>query len=250
MKVMGLIFLLLIASACFASNHFLSSAPEGWHWNNVKVPPKPIKNKQTKAAMLTPSERLAEAKKYINNIKAEAVMNPTPENVYRYLVVQQFIMQRSSLFANVAHEVVSTNPSLNYDLKNPTNQLARKAFLNSENTEQRDLAKVVAKHFGLFFFYRGYNKADIAAASVIQNFADRYGFSLIGIPMDGRAISLIKHNLPDVGQAKALGVKALPALFLVNPVSHEVQVFRYGYPSEDELLSDLTTIVKGVKNVQ
>lgn len=241
------IVLLLLVAPCLgiASNHFLASPPEGWHWNNVESPPKKEKNKP---APLAPEARLQKVQKMFANVKAQAVINPTPDNVYRYLVMQQYMVEQSSLFANVAYQVVNTHPNLNNDLHNPTSSLARKAFLNQKDVKKRDIAKAIAAHYGLFFFYRGSNTADVATASIIQHFASRYGFSLIGVPMDGKAISLIKDNQADRGQAKNLGVKALPALFLVDPKNHDVQVLRYGYPSEDELLDDLSFIAKGASH--
>jgi conjugal transfer pilus assembly protein TraF len=56
--------------------------------------------------------------------RALAIVKPTPENLKSYIVAQEALMDRASLFSDVWRRVLWANPELNYQLRNPSNNAA------------------------------------------------------------------------------------------------------------------------------
>jgi conjugal transfer pilus assembly protein TraF len=56
--------------------------------------------------------------------RALAIIKPTPENLKRYIVAQEALMDRASVFSDVWRRVIWANPELNYQLRNPSNNAA------------------------------------------------------------------------------------------------------------------------------
>lgn len=240
MNIKLLIFACLFTATLINADYY-GSPPVGWYWGNAPVPQKSSKNtKEPK----TPSETLSIIQAAFNNVKAEAVLSPTPENVYKYLVFQHWIQNQSTVFSNVALDVVSNNPELNYSIENPTTSSVRQTQLATELSLKTSFAKNLAKNAGLFYFYRGANAMDVVEAKTISHFAQTYGFNLLGISMDGAKADGLDTK-PDTGQAQALGVKAYPALFIVLPQRSQATLITYGYLAEDDLLSTLYKKING-----
>ena len=51
--------------------------------------------------------------------RALAIVKPTPENLKSYIVTQEALMDRASVFSDVWRRVIWANPELNYQLRNP-----------------------------------------------------------------------------------------------------------------------------------
>lgn len=224
----------LVTNQLSADTSYYGTPPVGWYWGNQ---PQKIKNKK-QSLPKTPLAQLEVIKRALDEAKARAVLYPTPENVYNYLVFQHWVQEQSVLFTDVAQNVVAVHPDLNYAIKNPMTSTIRQVQLSTENKEKTAYVKALARTSGLFYFYRGKNEMDALQANIIAQFAKSYGFKLIGIPMDGYGLSAL-DNRPDTGQSKTLAVAALPALFLINPKQQNAILISYGYFSIDELLDDL-----------
>jgi hypothetical protein len=56
--------------------------------------------------------------------RALAIVKPTPENLKSYIVAQEALMDRASVFSDVWRRVIWANPELNYQLRNPSNNSA------------------------------------------------------------------------------------------------------------------------------
>ena len=72
-------------------------------------------------------------------------------------------------------------------------------------------------------------------AESVQDLADEYDITLIGFAVDGQPLSQIKHNKPHTKQMQNLGVKALPALVLVNPNTQQSMPLAYGFIAQDDV---------------
>jgi len=216
-----------------ADEPYYGTPPIGWYWNNE---PHQLKTQKKNELPKTSTASLEIIKKALDEAKARAVLYPTPENVYTYLVFQHWVQEQSVSFTKTAQDVVAVHPELNYEINHPALSSVHQVQEDTEYKDKVDYVKNLAQHSGLFYFYRGKNKMDAFQANTLASFAKSYGFKIIGIPMDGYGLDEF-DNRPDSGQSRALGVTALPALFLVEPVLKKATLITYGYVSTDELLT-------------
>lgn len=237
--ILPITFIFLIASCrLYAYSNYYNQSPIGWHWNNVV---EPLKNKKTpypKTNQNNPIQKMKRIHYLLHYYQDRALLNPTVENIKDYLMVQNMIMQQSTLFSQNWQKTILLYPEFNYRISHPTDSAILQ--LAQSNLHQKEIAvvKILSKKLGLLFFYNGNNPLSNEMAKTVFQFSSLYHFSTITVSMDGK---IIKSNLPsqmNQGQAENLQIKALPALVLVNPKTGWHQVLTYGYASEDDLLSD------------
>ena len=58
---------------------------------------------------------------------------------------------------------------------------------------------------------------------------------VVAITTDGYCIARISKQSPNQGQAQSFHIKVVPALFTVNPYTHQVIPLAYGLISESDL---------------
>jgi conjugal transfer pilus assembly protein TraF len=86
--------------------------------------------------------------------RALAIIKPTPENLKRYIVAQEALMERASVFSDVWRRVIWANPELNYQLRNPSNNAAIQVRDTQRARKASETLAGLAGEWGLFFFFR------------------------------------------------------------------------------------------------
>lgn len=225
-------------------------SPKGWQWYNASATtPKPIKAKEPLIAFsqLDAKEQVAVLHYYTINAIDQAMLNPTNANIKRAIIWQNFWSERASNFTSGWQRTMLANPSLDYTVTHPTeNNTARITLAAQKHAENAAIAHF-AKTDGLFFFYRGQASLDRAFAKVVTEFAAAHHLALIGISMDGHLLPGIAQNHINHGQAQNIGVKAFPALILVNPTTHQVKPIHYGFASSNELAKAFLNVARNFK---
>jgi len=86
--------------------------------------------------------------------RALAILKPTPENLKSYIVAQEALMDRASVFSDVWRRVIWANPDLNYQLRNPSNNAAIQVRDSDRARKETQTLSAIAKEWGLFFIFR------------------------------------------------------------------------------------------------
>lgn len=235
----------------FATKGFFEKKAEGWHWYEDKpalrkdLHPKPIgpTPAETKAP-LSPSEILEKFKKEVQQKLHLALVVPTYENVKAYQAVQKEMMERSERFAQKWMEVVYTSPELDYTVKRPTGQAARHLYLDEERKDMTNLIKDLAKTHGLFFFFKAGCSYCHAFAPIVKSFAQKYGWPVLAISLDGSSLKEFPGAVPDNGAAVRLGVKSAPTLLAVEPKAQTTIPLSYGMSSQDQIEERIRTLIQ------
>lgn len=146
--------------------------------------------------------------------------NPTIENVRAFMYLQRFAMDRSQQFADVAELAVIGDPFLDEVSRRPSATFATQSLDRIAGAERGRLLSQIAERVGLFFFFRGSDcPACDVQAPLIKALEDSEGFAVVPISVDGKPLA--GGEFPayrvDQGQAAALGIETLPAMFLVSP---------------------------------
>jgi len=246
----GILFFAYFASMMqtpvFAYSEYFNQNPMGWHWNNALENTSVKKEREAseesaKNDPTDPNNPIAKMNRIHNMLryaKDQAVLNPTVENIKDYLMIQNMIMQQSTVFSENWKKTMLLYPEFDYGISHPTDSAISQIAESDLHNKKIATVKMMSKHYGLLFFYNGRNPLSAQMTKTVESFSNFYGFSTLAVSVDHQMIPSSLKQKSDNGQAEALEVKALPALVLVNPQSGTHFVLRYGYASVNELLSD------------
>ena len=224
----------------------------GWAWYNQpqpeqvkpvvmdkKIPPSMTVTSSPTDKYSQASESLKKFQTYYKGVHAYAILHPDDiKAVADDFQLRNYMYDKSKDYGVSAQKAALAYPQIfDTQMTYPTQRVARTIYKSQKETSKVDSVKALSKSYGLFYFYKGNNRLDQLLSSSIQDFADQYNIGVIGISMDGVALKTIKVNRLNKGQAKAFHVKAYPAVFIVNPYTHEAKPLSYGFVSEDELLT-------------
>lgn len=230
-----LLSLLLLCSGILSAKE---QNPQGFLWENV---PSKANKKSKKSAptvplsSLSPTEQVKVLRGYTMNALYMLDLNPTPQNAYKYLLWEQYWKKQATKVKQSMQVAYLNHPEIDYMVRHPASSNALKVIRKQQNQRERQAVSALAKNYGIFFFYRGKNTLDAQYALAIRDFATMHRITILPVSMDGKVLEGFPKSKINQGQAQAMGVKALPALMLVNPKSHQAKPLAYGMLAQDEL---------------
>lgn len=245
---MSIIFLFIFSQNAFSFSNYYDENPIGWHWNDeaTKHHLKPTKmHSMQNKDNTNPIEQMKRVHLALQYAKDRAVLNPTVENIREYLMIQNMIMNQSTRFEQNWKKTMLLYPEFDYGISHPTDSAISQVVQSNLHNKKAVVAKLMAKQFGLLFFYNGSNPLSMVMEKTLQQFSQFYGFSIIAVSVDRTIIPHLLSTRIDNGQAANLGVKALPAVVLVDPKTGAHQILTYGYASINELLTDCYNVYTG-----
>ncbi len=217
---------------------------EGWFWyRDPPIPPRPAA-----PAVPKPPRELADfeaMQKRLEELKRVAVMNPTDGNLTAYMRYQRMVMDKSERFAERWQRLVWTLPDLDYGLTGrPTNALAINVFDDQQRDRQAQAVRNLAATHGLIFVFRGDCPHCHRFAPILKRFEQEFGFTVLAISMDGRAIPEYPNAKPDNGVAARLDAKAVPALYLTAPATRQIAPVGFGVMSMTDLVERIAALAQ------
>ena len=112
----------------------------GWHFycdREEEEPPRAEPAPPPPGPAQSASERIEAMRKALEEARAEAILDPTPEKVTAYLRLQQETLQRAAAFSDAFRRTVWATPELDYTLRRPVGALAKQVW-SDERREARD----------------------------------------------------------------------------------------------------------------
>lgn len=256
--------LLLYNVMAMAVPGFYENQQQGWHWYAAtpveeeeieeKSPERHSENETTNLsenkekeesfiieihAPADPKEELARLQETVETAKAQAVLDPTPENVKTYITLQNAIQQQALQFANTWQTVLWSNPELDVSLKKPTNQTARHVYLDQHQQDKAQAVQEWAKTQGLFYFFRSDCPYCQKFSPILKQFELTFGIQVVPISLDGGTLPEYPNAKPDNGAATRLGVTTVPAIYAVDPRTQNITPVSFGLISVDDLAERL-----------
>jgi conjugal transfer pilus assembly protein TraF len=255
--------LLVASSACAVAR--AESDPAAWwersiwedparayQWYPPDPPPKAVeapKPEKPKPRDIRELKTVQEIKEELNRLKDVAVMTPTPRNVQRFLDAQQYVMEKSALFADVARRVVWATPELDYSLRRPTTNAAINTYKDIRKGDEQAAVLAAMRTHGLYFFMRGDCPYCHQLGPVLKYLESAYGLEVFPVSLDGGGVPGYPNPRPDNGIARVLGVSTVPALYLMprNPASGDVPIpVGHGMLSADEIVNRIYVLTRTV----
>jgi len=227
--------LLVASGTCAEPGRFYARKGEGWFWYRdpppavpvapvespppVPVPPPAPAPAAAPASAAAPPLSAAWLRENLDRYRDRAIDEPTPENVAAYFYLQRIVLDKSSTFASVAQRVVQGDPFLDEITQRPTATFGANLANKTAGAARDALLTRIGQLAAVWFFYRSDCPYCEAQAPLLALMGQRYGFTVLAVSLDGKALpsGFFPHFRPDSGQARALGVRATPALFLVRP---------------------------------
>lgn len=194
---------------------------------------------------LDPVATLKAFQEKLEYARAAAILEPTPENIRAYMELNNQSLAKARNFTLAAQKTVWTNPDLDLSLRHPVYDQAVHAFKDERHNLVDRFLRDTARRYGLFFFFKSDCPFCHRFAPILKYFAESYGFEVIPVTLDGG--SLPDFPNPRLNNAAGLNLKVndVPALFLVNPATRQIQPVAYGFISPEELRQRIYTLLQG-----
>ena len=228
-----------------AQPSFFQRKAEGWHWyqslsdesrSNDKVKKSlPKEATELPSKSLSPTQQIETQRKNLEKKLHAAIIAPTQENLISYITAQKALMDQSQKFSEVWKQVVMTTPSLDETLIHPVDQNARHIYYTQLNQHLEKQIKKLAGEYGLFFFFRKNCAYCHQFAPVVRRFSQKYGWSVLGISLDGGTLPEFPNAKQNNGIAERLQITHVPALIALHPKTGQLIPLAYGMISESEI---------------
>ncbi|MBY0501640.1 MAG: type-F conjugative transfer system pilin assembly protein TraF [Alphaproteobacteria bacterium] len=243
------------------SNHssnqlsFFQKRAEGWHWyqslRDNKIEERKTEEEKkgyglSPSSAQTPTEKIEAQRKQLETKLHTAILEPSQHNIITYILAQKALMDQSQRFSEAWKQVVLTTPSLDETLIHPIDQNARHIYYDEQRRELSKKIQGLAQEYGLFFFFRKNCPYCHQFAPIVKRFTNKYGWSALGISLDGGSLPEFPHAKRDNGISERLGITHVPALIALHPQTGKLIPLAYGMISETEIEERIELLVRGV----
>lgn len=190
------------------------------------------------------AEQLAAIGKELDEKKARAILDPTPENVSSYISYQRQQLNRASSFADMWRRSIWQNPELDYTLQRPVNQLGKRTWLDTRTADKNRVLGSISKRYGVFYFYSSACAACEVFGPIMRSVSDRFGLTVMAVSLDGGPSKTFPNFTVDTGQYRAMGMQGgqVPALVLFDTVTKRPMPIGYGVMAADEVMDRIFTL--------
>lgn len=232
----------------------LDDTRRGWHFYDdpAKDEPVPPPTDMPTAARARPApstaappevQALRDLQRTLEQLKSVAIMNPTENNVRRYMELEIKLVKHASRFADVAQKVAWASPELDPTTEGrPVNAQALEVFEQVQMQQRASAIAELGKDHVLLFFMRGDCPYCHAFGPVLRAFAEKHHLQVVPISLDGGTVPGFSQARGDNGIATTLKVKQVPALFLAQPINGKIMPIGVGVLAEGQLLERLDAL--------
>ena len=169
--------------------------------------------------------------------RAVAILQPTPDNVSAYLYLQQESLQRAATFSDVFRRVVWSTPELDYTLTRPAGALSKQLWSDSRLAARQEALANLGERYGLIYLGDAGCAGCRVFGPLLRAFALRHGLDVLAVSMTGEALEGWPEAVPDNGRAAELGLQGapVPAVVLFDTETGQVLPVSFGVVAEDQL---------------
>lgn len=237
--------------------------PEGWFWNEDRQAEEEAKKNAQAPAPSTRESKdeqdlaaFTKFQKQVDEAMKIATINPTDENMKRFLSLLAESRRKAAVFTTTGVRVAALTPSVDdryngMNLRPPTPAATRVWDANVQQ-ERSQRIQALAQTHGLFFFFRGDCQYCHAFAPLLKRFATKYGLAIFPISMDGGGLPDFPGAPSDNGMAGQIMDQlsipreqfVVPFTVLAKPSTREVIPIGFGVMNEAELGERLDMFAK------
>ena len=185
----------------------------------------------------TATERILEMRKALEEARAEAILDPTPEKVTAYLRLQQETLQRAAAFSDAFRRTVWATPALDYTLRRPVGALAKQVWSDRRRAARDRALSRLGERYGLIYLGHAGCTGCKVFGPLLRAFAKRHDLDVLAVSLTGEALEGWPEAVPDNGRAARLGLgnAPVPALVLFDIQTKRVVPVGFGVLAEDQM---------------
>ena len=227
-----------------------SGASLGWHFycDRAEDPPEarptptPLPPPGTGPGSAT--ERVLELRKALEEARAVAILDPSPEKVAAYLRLQQETLQRAAAFSDAFRRTVWATPEVDYTLKRPVGALAKRLWSDERRAAVTGALAKLGERYGLIYLGRSGCGGCRVFGPLLRAFATRHGLDVLAVSLTGGPLEGWPEAVPDNGRAQKLGLAGtpVPAVALFDTKTKRVLPVGFGVMAEDQLAERIFTL--------
>ena len=186
----------------------------------------------------TATEQLDAVTAELRELKARAILEPTPENVTAYIRFQRAQLDRASLFGDVWQRAVWQSPDLDYTLERPVGTVAKRQWLDVRKAERDMALSRLGERYGLFYFFAQSCGACRVMSPIVKSVADTHRITVRAISTDGGPSEVFRNYVVETNQRERMGLtdRVTPAVVLFDSVTRKPIPIGYGIIAADELM--------------
>ena len=173
----------------------------------------------------------------LRELKAKAILEPTPANVTAYIRFQREQLDRASLFSDVWQRAIWQDPDLDYTLQRPVSTLGKRQWQDARNAERDATMAQLSERYGLFYFFAQSCGACEVMSPIVQGVASTWHIAVRAISTDGGPSRHFPNYTVETNQRTRMGLepKVTPAVVLWDARTGRAIPIGYGVMSADEL---------------
>lgn len=222
----------------------------GWHFYCERPKPPAQKKLHPAATPITfPKPALKEVdsiRAELQELRAEAVLRPTVDNVKAYIAFQRKQLDRASVFSDVWRRVIWANPDLDYNLLRPVGQTSKRNWIDERKVNQEKFLSSLNEKYGLMYLYSSNCSACLQFSPILSDFATNFSIDVKAISTDGGSNPYFPEAVANQGQLSKLGFEKLhvPAVLLFDSHSKSIIPVSFGVVSQSELMERLYVLTQ------
>jgi conjugal transfer pilus assembly protein TraF len=199
--------------------------------------PKPPEAEPSAAAAQSAATQLDAITAELRELKAKAILEPTPANVTAYIRFQREQLDRASLFSDVWQRAIWQDPDLDYTLQRPVSTLGKRQWQDSRSAERNAVMASLSQRYGLFYFFAQSCAACEVMSPIVQGVANTWHIEVRAISTDGGPSRHFPTYTVETNQRSRMGLepKVTPAVVLWDAAKSQAVPIGYGVMSADEL---------------
>lgn len=207
------------------------------YWFYCARPKPPEKYTARPAQQPSATSQLDAITAQLRELKAKAILEPSPVNVTAYIRFQREQLDRASLFSDVWQRAIWQDPELDYTLQRPVSTLGKRQWQDARSSERDAVMARLSERYGLFYFFAQSCGACEVMSPIVQGVASTWHVTVRAISTDGGPSRHFPNYTVETNQRARMGLEAkvTPAVVLWDAAKSKAIPIGYGVMSADEL---------------
>jgi conjugal transfer pilus assembly protein TraF len=226
--IIAIIIMLLTSGLATAEtgNTWFQKKDEGWFFYKTKPkppqkapkenPPEPVPAYQPPTPAKPAHIRVRE---HGELLLGNAMVNPTENNVKKYMEYQKEMYDAAERFSRVWERVLAQSPDLQ----------ANEYYSEDVHSAIQKEIGILAENTGIFFFFRSDCPHCHKQVGPIMELQRKYGYKIIAVSMDGGVLPQVEPmTVLDNGISTRLNIQSVPAIYLASPGTDKIDPISQG----------------------
>lgn len=240
-----------------AQSPYWQGGTDGWHFYERK----PEKPKQPKPETLPPTPPVVMQppapqgpaplsstwiKENFERIQAQAIDNPTKENVELVAYLQRLSVDKAERYSQAMMQVTIDNPALDEYARSPITTAQRLAAEKQISVAKKQTLEYLSQRLGLWYFYSSTCPYCAKQEPILDRFQARVNFQILPISLDGGPLASgsPKPYVVNAGHAERLGVMMTPTMVVADTATGQVYNLAAGLRTTDEIEDRLLDLAR------